>query len=277
MLAIGISYSLLLVLSGLSLDRRLRYGGALIALLMAVISGYSSWRFGLYALGYLVLSAWMLERPARNWLRYLHFGLWGAASVPLLTHLAPGYSGLLLAEQLVMKPSSVPVNLYFNYDKVWVAWSLLGWLPVFRQSLTPRRFFLPWLTPFLLVSGLVLVMGLALMLELVAWQPGLPDWFWVFAIGNLLNTCIAEELLFRGLLQRQLLIRFGWIVALAGAALLFGLAHFSGGSGYMLVAGAAGLIYGLAYLWTGRLVWATLVHWSLNLLHLLLFTYPMKA
>lgn len=45
----------------------------------------------------------------------------------------------------------------------------------------------------------------------------------------------------------------------------------------MLVAFGAGLLYGLVYLWTGRLVWAVLVHWGLNLTHLLLFTYPMSA
>ncbi|SFM69847.1 CPBP family intramembrane glutamic endopeptidase [Marinobacter zhejiangensis] len=277
MLAFGIAYSVLLIASGLSLDRRLRYGGALLACLLALWVGYSSWQFSVYVLGYLLLSAWMVERPARNGLRYLHFALWGGASLPLLVHTAPGYDGLLLAEQVVMKPASVAIDLYFNHDKIWVAWSLLGWLPMIRQSLTPRRGFLPLLTPFLLLAGLALVMLLATVLELVHWQHGLPEWFWVFAIANLLNTCIAEEMLFRGLVQRQLQIRFGWIVALLGTSLLFGLAHVPGGWSFVAVASLAGLVYGLTYLWTGRLVWAVLVHWLLNLSHLMLFTYPFSA
>ncbi|SQL02415.1 CAAX amino protease [Pseudomonas aeruginosa] len=43
----------------------------------------------------------------------------------------------------------------------------------------------------------------------------------------------------------------------------------------MLFAGLAGLIYGLAWLWSGRLWVATLFHFGLNLTHLLLFTYPL--
>ena len=68
----------------------------------------------------------------------------------------------------------------------------------------------------------------------------------------------------------------GWAwPALALASALFGLAHFAGGPLLMLFAGLAGLIYGLAWLWSGRLWVATLFHFGLNLTHLLLFTYPL--
>jgi membrane protease YdiL (CAAX protease family) len=58
------------------------------------------------------------------------------------------------------------------------------------------------------------------------------------------------------------------------AALLFGLAHFAGGPLLIFFAALAGLIYGLAWQWSGRLWIATLVHFAFNLTHLLLFTYP---
>ncbi len=47
-----------------------------------------------------------------------------------------------------------------------------------------------------------------------------------------------------------------------------------GGLLLVLFATMAGVIYGLAWLWSGRLWVATLVHFSFNMLHLLLFTYP---
>lgn len=40
-------------------------------------------------------------------------------------------------------------------------------------------------------------------------------------------------------------------------------------------AGLAGVIYGIAWMWSGRLWVATLFHFGLNLIHLLFFTYPM--
>lgn len=277
MLPFASLYALLLVASGLSLHRWPRYLGALLVLLVAVLVEYVTPVFAGYLLGYLVLTAWMAEWPVRRWVRYLRYGLWFAASVPLVIHQAPGYDGLLLAEQVTLKPDSIATDLYFNHDKIWVAWSLLAWLPLFRQSITPRRRFVAVLTPLLLVLGLGLVMLSAMALGLVQWRPGWSVWFWVFALTNLLNTCLAEELLFRGIVLRQLLIRFGWIIALGLSGLLFGLVHFPGGWAYVLVATLAGVLYGLAYLWTGRLLWAVMVHWLLNLAHLVLFTYPMAA
>ncbi len=114
-------------------------------------------------------------------------------------------------------------------------------------------------------------------LGLLAWRPGLTPWFAAFAVANLLNTCVAEELLFRGMLQRRLVARLGGALGLAAAAALFGLAHFPAGAGFMAVAAVAGLLYGLVYRWTGRLAWAVLAHWGLNLAHVALCTSPLAA
>lgn len=277
MLFFGLFYSFALIVFGLCQDSRLRYGGALALLLTAPLVGYTSWEFSSYALGYLLLTAWMVWQPLTPWLRNLRYLCWFLASGVLVLHAVPGDAGLLLAEEVVLKQGSVPTNLYLNHDKVWVAWSLLSWLPMGRLSMALRRPFPRWLVPILLSVAVALVMLVAVGLGLVHWQPALTSWFWVFAVNNLLNTCIAEELLFRGVLQRQLAIRFGWMAALVLASGTFGLVHLAGGWSFVAVASLAGLVYGLAYLWTGRLVWAVLVHWLLNLSHLLLFTYPVSG
>ncbi|MDX1755407.1 MAG: CPBP family intramembrane glutamic endopeptidase [Marinobacter sp.] len=277
MLFFGLFYSFALIAFGLSPDARLRFGGALALLLVAPVAGYTSWEFAGYAFGYLLLTAWMVAQPLPLWFRNMRYGCWFLASAVLLVHAVPGDRGLLLAEQVVLKPGGIATDLYLNHDKVWVAWSLLSWLPLVRLSMALRRPFPRWLVPILLSAGLALVMVLAVALGLVSWQPALTPWFWVFAVSNLLNTCMAEELLFRGLLQRQLAIRFGWMTALALASAAFGLAHMAGGWSFVTVAGLAGLLYGLAYMWTGRLIWAVLVHWLLNVSHFLFFTYPVKG
>ncbi|MDQ4371173.1 CPBP family intramembrane glutamic endopeptidase, partial [Pseudomonas aeruginosa] len=102
-----------------------------------------------------------------------------------------------------------------------------------------------------------------------------PAWLWQFVLANLFFVSLAEEALFRGYLQQRLGQWLGPWPALALASALFGLAHFAGGPLLMLFAGLAGLIYGLAWLWSGRLWVATLFHFGLNLTHLLLFTYPL--
>ncbi|MFO7648602.1 CPBP family intramembrane glutamic endopeptidase [Halomonas campaniensis] len=277
MLAFGITYSLLLILFGLCAGARWRHGGAMAVLLLAGLVGYATWLFVLLALGYVALTAWMQGQRLPLWAQAARIAVWLVASAGLVLHAWPGYDGLALAEALVWKEGSLPTGFYFNHDKVLVAWALLGWVPLFGRSLTPRGQLPPWALPLAVAGGVGLLMALAAALGLIDWRPGLPAGFWIFAVANLLNTCVAEELLFRGMLQRWLMARWGVALALVAASALFGIAHLAGGGAFVLVAFGAGLLYGLVYLWTGRLVWAVLVHWGLNLTHLLLFTYPMSA
>jgi membrane protease YdiL (CAAX protease family) len=61
------------------------------------------------------------------------------------------------------------------------------------------------------------------------------------------------------------------------AAVLFGLAHGGGGLALVAFAGLAGAGYGLALWRSGRIEAAILVHFAVNAVHFLLFTYPMRS
>lgn len=56
-----------------------------------------------------------------------------------------------------------------------------------------------------------------------------PNWWWLFALNNLLLTCVAEEAFFRGYVQQAVSMRFGSMVGVTVASLLFGVAHIHGG------------------------------------------------
>jgi len=277
MLYFGLFYSITLILFGLSKHARQRYGGAACVLLTAAFIGYTSWEFFAAAIAYVALTAWISEQRVSTTLRWIRNTAWLLGSTALIIHAMPGYEGLLLAEQVVLKPDSTATNLYFNHDKVLVAWSLLNFIPLFRHSGLARPLKPLWLMPLSITLGTAAVLALAVSLGLISWQPTWTPWFWVFAAGNLLNTCITEELLFRGLLQRQLQRHLTPLLALVAAALLFGITHLPGGWAYAAVATLAGGVYGLSYYWTGRVAWAVLIHWLLNLSHFILFTYPLSA
>ena len=70
---------------------------------------------------------------------------------------------------------------------------------------------------------------------------------------------IAEELLFRGVLQQWLEVRIGTIAAMVGAAVLFGLAHAITRT-YAAVAAAIGLYLGWLLAVTGNLVVPIVTH-----------------
>jgi hypothetical protein len=113
----------------------------------------------------------------------------------------------------------------------------------------------------------------------LTWQPKWTSLFWIWAPVNLFFTCLSEEALFRGFIQRELAsalhgTRYGNWVAIAVSALLFGLAHFAGGASYVALAAAAGVGYAIVYQRTQSIEMAMLAHFALNATHFLLFTYP---
>lgn len=70
---------------------------------------------------------------------------------------------------------------------------------------------------------------------------------------------VGEELLFRGVLQDGLALKFGIAPALVTASLIFGLAHFITPA-YFLIATAMGAYLGLIYHFTDNLLIPVIVH-----------------
>lgn len=190
----------------------------------------------------------------------------------LMLHMLPGFNNLPVVSGVRAGPHSAPFTFFYNIDKALIPFVLLACLPTLlkRPAVPPARRWW-WLALVLAMPGLLLIATLAGGLRI---EPHHPAWLGEFMLANLFFVSLAEEALFRGYIQQRLsqFIGNGWALALT--ALLFGLAHLSGGLLLVLFATLAGVIYGLAWLWSGRLWVATLVHFAFNLLHLLLFTYP---
>ncbi len=149
-----------------------------------------------------------------------------------------------------------------------------------------------------LALGMIEPVGALAVLLFAGWlvaQPHIPNSPWLFGtlLGaqllaahllpgfsplplNLGITCLVEELIFRGLLQRELVGRFGVVAGIGLATALFGAAHLPAGFGFAGLATLAGLGYGLAFHYSGDRLWvAVLLHGAVNSLHLLLLTYPL--
>ncbi|AKM47228.1 Membrane protease YdiL, CAAX protease family [Edwardsiella anguillarum] len=193
--------------------------------------------------------------------------------IALYTHAFPGFHNPLLLDRVSAGPHSAPFTLYANLDKSLVPLLLLALYPTLlrRPGVPPVA---PWRWGVLLLSVPALLL-LAVALGGLRIEPHWPAWTPLFAIINLLFVSLAEEALFRGYLQQRLGVWLGPWIALPISAVLFGLSHLSGGLLLVIFATLAGIIYGLAWQWSGRLWVATLFHFALNMLHLLFFTYPL--
>jgi membrane protease YdiL (CAAX protease family) len=198
-------------------------------------------------------------------------------------HALPGFRNFLALDGVVLSPGAAPYTLYLNVDKTVVGLCIVGILcrkgllaswPDWRSAL---RRALP-----LIAINTVVVAVFAMALGYLEWQPKWTPLFWLWAASNLFLTCLSEEALFRGFIQRELAealrdSRFGTWLPIAVSAALFGLAHFGGGWSYVALATAAGLGYAIVYHRTRSLEMAMLAHFALNATHFLLFTYPRPA
>ena len=198
--------------------------------------------------------------------------------IALAAHLIPGFNTLLVFSAVTKSSPNAPFTMYLNFDKPLIIFVLLMLYPAVLLNKKEVSLFNNE-SNFFFISLVALTFGiifsLAIFLSLIKYDPNLPSWWWLLALNNLLLTCIVEEVFFRGVIQKKLCTLLTPLVGLVCASFLFGIAHFSGGFNYVIVATLSGFLYGLVYLKTGKIWYAILIHFCLNMVHLSLFTYPL--
>ena len=219
-----------------------------------------------------LLLAWRTPRLPQPW-RGVALTLVLLWAMALTLHLVPGFDNLKVLDRVQAGPASVPFTLYLNLDKPLIFFGLLlAWPALLGPGGTMR-----WRPLALLMLPLAALLITAWLLGAIKPEVGLPHWWWLFAFNNLLFTCVAEEALFRGLIQQGVATRSKPWLGLLVASLLFGAAHLAGGPLLVLFAALAGVCYGLAFQLSGRLSVAILLHFLFNFAHLALFTYPLAS
>lgn len=123
-----------------------------------------------------------------------------------------------------------------------------------------------WIAP----AGALGLMALVLLLGHPV-EPQWPQYAVAMLFVNLVVTCFAEELFFRGALQRELMLYLAPLPAIAITSVLFGLVHIGRGWEFSLLAMLAGALYGTVYFRTGALSLAVLTHFGVNAGWILLF------
>lgn len=252
-----------------------------LSLASAAAAGIVEWA-GLAVMALLWGSCLAAVRPSLSIpLRAVAWSVVVIAAVTLATHQVPWIHNVLVLDAVSVSASAADFTLYWNYDKGF-AGVVLYTVCVQPQAVTGwNRAVVA--TGAMAVLTVAAVSVPAMATEFVSWDPKWPAILGVWVPANLLVTCVAEETFFRGLLQRQMSralrgrVPGAALVAVLAAAAAFGAAHVAGGTTYVLLATVAGLGYGAAYQLTGRVESSIFVHFTLNLAHLLLFTYPFAA
>lgn len=202
-------------------------------------------------------------------------------SLLLAMHRWPGFLNPLILPRQAITPDALPFMLYANLDKGAAGLLLLAllvprchtrkqWQAALRRALLPG------------LLTIVVVMLSGWLFGMVRPEAKWPPFAATFLAINLLLTVVAEETFFRGLIQQRLqlalhTLRGGQLLAIVVSAVLFGAAHLGGGMVYAALASVAGLGYAIVFQRSGRIEAAIAVHFALNAVHFLGFTYPALA
>lgn len=273
-------YLTILIAIGLSWKANFRF--ALIAVGSAVLCGLLVGRLtpaALISIAILMTSGWLAndDKIPRLW-RIINVTVFLLTAIAMSNHLAPGFLNLLVYDKVRFSDDSVPFTMYLNFDKTLVGLTIYLFFLKAQQATIYRRsdFLVTFHTLALLV---VLLMPLSIFSDYARFDLKFPANGWIWILNNLFFVCLAEEALFRGIIQGGLQkvlpkARIWSAVSIGVAALAFGAAHYRGGFAYVGLATIAGLFYGYAYWKTNRLEASILVHFGLNLIHFVAFSYP---
>ena len=252
-----------------------------LSIVAAVNGGIVEW-VGLVVIALFAVACFAAMRSTFSTpVRTLAWGTLVICAVMLAAHQIPWINNVLVFDAVAVSHSAKLYTLYWNYDKA-LAGVLLYVACVQPQQRTEWSSVIITTTVLAVLTPALVVVP-ALVMGFVVWNPKWPSILVMWVPANLLVTCLAEETFFRGLLQRHLAkalrasVPSAGLVALLVAAAAFGIAHIGGGIAYAFLATLAGIGYGAAYQLTQRVEASILVHFTLNLVHLMLFTYPFIA
>ena len=205
-------------------------------------------------------------------------GIFLLMGIALSKHMLPGFNNLIIFDKIQFSADSAPFTMYLNFDKTVVGIFIYLFLLKKREAVSwqEKDSFITIKTFAILV---LFMLPLALATHYVRIDPKLPPQTWLWALNNLFFVCVAEEALFRGLIQgglTKLAPNTSWWkwLPLVVSSLLFGLVHYEGGLPYIVLAAFAGVFYGYTYWKTNKIQSSIFVHFGLNLTHFLLFSYP---
>lgn len=225
------------------------------------------------------LVCFYLPKVHNTKLKVLFHLMFIAISLALALHKVPGFLNYLVFDNYKFSENSMPFTMYLNLDKPYIGIFGLIYFSIYRSK-SFREFsdaVKIALKYFIYLALIIFPIGL--LSSYVAIDIKFSTKIWVWAFNNLFFVCVMEEVFFRGYLQLALeklfqKLSYAWLIALGISSGLFGIAHFAGGVSYVLLATLAGMFYGYAFYKSGKIESSILLHFLLNLTHIIFFSYP---
>lgn len=191
-------------------------------------------------------------------------------------HLLPGYDNWQILAPTRVSAAAPLYGFYFNFDKGFIGFILCFFLIKPAQSKKEWARVLKGYF-FTMPLALLVLIGVPYAMKWIVMDLKWPHFIGPWLVINLLNVCLAEEVVWRGFVQREVTKSLGHKgIGLLSSTILFISVHafFIQDWPYLAMIGVASLLYGLVYQVTERIETAVLVHFTVNAVHMLCWTYP---
>ncbi len=123
------------------------------------------------------------------------------ASIVLIGHLLPGFNSPIVISSSQVSIDAMPYTKYLSIDKLAVGILIVG-------LLTEKAQLKSW--PRILIAGFicgvtaaVLVLSFTTLAGFIKFEPKWPDFMFTWLVSNFFITCLAEEGVFRRLIQEE--------------------------------------------------------------------------
>ena len=178
---------------------------------------------------------------------------------------------------MLITKDAAPYSLYLNFDKVFVGIIFLYITSIASLKDLDQIIIRHWKV---FVITTISLISLSYLIGYVKFVPKIPTFTLLWIISNLLMTCVTEEVFFRFFLQKNLQdalskkFAYGELIGLIITSCIFGLFYYKGDMNYVFLASIAGYCYGSIFNKAKRIEASILLHFFVNIVHFLLFTYP---
>lgn len=197
------------------------------------------------------------------------------AAVAYASNVVDGFNTIEVFKNTWITPNKNDVTVRYNANAAVVGVLLLS---CFRDQLitNTQQLLVATRNSFLIIFiGLIVIYSLGLLIGYLRFDPAFHSIVLPLFISNLFFVVLAEEMLFRGVVQTRLIeyikhpmsVTIGLVIT----SILFGLLHVGGGWKLAFLATLAGMLYGYVYIRTGRLEMAIAAHIALNAFNAILF------
>lgn len=259
-------------------QKRFALGFALIGLLICLIAELVDIYGALTIISFGGFCWLYFKKPAYKILHLVSFICIFVIGQLLMSGYIPGIQSWRIIDSEVIGNNTVHYSLLLHLDKAFIA-ICLGVFGI--APLRSKRHFKYVLIRMMPVSLMTLIMlsSLGIALEIVDVDFKVPDLWLIWAIVNLLTICTSDELLHRFFVLNGILKVLGSgkvskIIALLFSAVICCITH-PGPASYMFMVFFGGILLGIVYLQTRRVEASIMLHFMINIIHFLFFSYPL--